>query len=316
MALDPFGLAAAIGGKTKQTPIYANLDAQKALNESAARQGIFGSTTRPAAIADYTALLKAATPANEAVSKERTDWFHNVLSKADSYDPFLTSIKPSADYLFQKAADIAPASLSLTRLGDNQNRINLGLSPGGQSSAADRARMSAVGGILTNTFGQVLPTVTNWAQLDANERNNQFLRSIGALEGLTLEPDRLAGRALLPAQAEAAGYTQDVGNLGQLIGASTGNIQGYQAEPNIWARLGTAAEEEQTNMQTMLGTAASMYGSMYGGGGRGGMYSQPNTGGTARPTGPSLQHYMGPTAWNPGYQTNPNLPYGGNFDIA
>lgn len=278
--LGPGGLAEIFGGKTTTTPLYANLDTQKGLNEAAARQRAFGATTRPAAIADFARLLSESTPQAQKVSDESYKWFRDTISGAQSYNPFETSVRPAADYGFGKLSELMEYIPSLTRRANNQNAMNLGLAPGAKSSAVDRAQFSNYGAVSNQGLGSILQWVNQASQLDANERNNQYFRAVDALQGLRAEPDRLAYRALLPANVEAAGYATDTGNLAGLVDASARNIQGYESEDNWARRLGQAEAQEMANMQSMVGQVASIASSMYGGGGGGGGMYGGGGGGT------------------------------------
>lgn len=309
-------IANALGGKTELDPIYGTEYGAGAINEWIKRLSDFNATTRPAAIGKYAANLDAATGENQAISKELSDWYRSTIAKAGSYDPFATSVRPAADYAFTKLNELSQNIPSLTRRANNQNAINLGLAPGARSSAVDRAQFSNMAQLQQNSLASLLPWISQSAQLDAAERNNQFLRSIGAIQGLAAEPDRLAARALLPMNVEAAGYQQDIPNLAALIQAANANIKGYQAQPNIWARLGTADKELMDQIGQIAGIAGSVLGGATGLGSIGSLFGGGNTGGKATPTGQGVTQYMGSTPWNPGYQTNPYLPYGANYDIG
>lgn len=285
-------------GKTEQDPVYGSEYGAGELNEWMKSLSDFNSTTRKAAISDYASRLNAATPANEAASAEKMKFFRDTISNAGSYNPFETSVRPAADYAFGKLNEFSQFIPSLTRRMNNQNAISLGLAPGGRSSAVDRAQYSGAAQAWNQGLGTILPAITQWSQLDDAARRDQFARSVFANESLGLEPDRLAGRALLPMNVEAAGYSQDIPNLAALIQSANSNIQGYTPHPNTLAKMGMADQALVDNVSQWAGVYGSLYGSgtggMYGGGGGGG-----GSGGAAIPTGPAP--YGTTIKWNSGY---------------
>lgn len=287
MGLGPLELGAALFGKTTTSPKYGTEYGAGAVNEWIKRLSDFNATTRPAAIAKYSSNLDASTGENQAVSSELSAFYRDIMGKAGTYDPFTTSVRPAADYAFTKLGELSQNIPSLTRRANNQNAINLGLSPGARSSAVDRAQFSNMAQLQQNSLASLLPWITQSAQLDDAARRDQFLRAISASEALKMEPDRLAGRALLPMNVEAAGYTQDIPNLAALIATANANIQGWESKDNTWARLGAAEADEKAQIQSMVGQAMQAVASIYGGGAGGaigGMFGGGGTGGTATPT--------------------------------
>lgn len=316
----PGGIANIFAGKEELKQIYGNVEAQKLLNEQAARQRVFGSTTRPAALASFASALTANTPKAQAVSDEASNWFRTLTANNAAYKPFEDTIRPVADYGFGKVGEIAQYIPSLTRRANNQNAMNLGLAPGARSSAVDRAQYSNAGQVYSNLLGSILPWISQNATLSANERSNAQLSGLAGIEGLKNEVDRIAYRALEPANVEAASYWQDTANTQALIDAARGNIQGYELEQNLPARINSAEQASFEQMRGLVQEGMSMYSSMYGGGGGGGgMYGGGGggggTGGTAVPSG-DLKRYMGNIPWNAGYQVPSTYPQGINFGFA
>lgn len=309
--LTPAGLLDLGLGKTEIITDYYNTEVAKALNEQAARQRVFGSTTRPAANAQFAANIAANTPKAQAVSDEASTWFRNLTASNAAYKPFEDTIKPIADYGFARLGDIAQYIPSLTRKANNQNALNLGLAPGARSSAVDRAQYSNTGAV----FEKMLPSILNWATqnatLSANERSNAQLAGLSGIEGLKNEVDAIAYRGLMPLNIEAAGYAQDAENFARTAAASQANVAGYREEDNLVRRTAQAEYNDIERLKEAGDKAMSMYSSMYGGGGGGGgagMYG--GSGGTAMPSstpsaGTSLQ-------WRGGYQMpGGSDPYGG-----
>ncbi len=272
-------------GKTEQDPVYGSEYGAGALNEWMKRLSDFNSTTRKAAIADYGSRLNAATPANEAASAERMKFFRDIIQGANSYDPFTTSVRPAADYAFTKLNELSQNIPSLTRRANNQNALNLGLAPGARSSAVDRAQFSNMAQLQQNSLATLMPWVTQSAQLDDAARRDQFVRALYANEGLATEPDRLAGRALLPMNVEAAGYQQDIPGLLALIQGANQNIQGYIPKPDTLAKFGMADQAFTDNIGQWAGILGSVAGSATGLGSLGSLFGGGSKGGAAVPTG-------------------------------
>lgn len=218
----------------------------------------------------YAQRLTDSTPEANRISDLRTGYLERGIADTENYDAFNQLYRPLGDYLFGQMNAVAPAAVGLTKGADDARRIGLGIRPGGYSSYVDAARTRDIGDILSRNFSDVLRTIgTDTSRLLAS-RAGERATGLGLLDTLSAEPDRLAARELLPAYAAQEFQGGDIEAAQALINAYKSNVAGFKHIPSLAGRVAEGLGGVNSSLWEAAGNAASIYGSMYGGGAMGG----------------------------------------------
>lgn len=237
-----------------------------------------GAKTALAQLPDYLRNYRRAmarnAPALGAATTDYSNALRNILNRPSN----MSELTGLGDYLFGKVQQVPNRVIDYFGNTGDVNNMARGLYPGAQGQPSTYRDVTR-GGIATRAALEANRSALGALQSLFPSQQAASLARDAALQGIL--PAIQAGyqgleqRALAPWQA----YLGGLGNLqGFGIGQNAlrgGNLQGFRPDRNAWARISDASQQSANNFSQILDwaqQAASIYGSVLGGGmGGGGM---------------------------------------------
>lgn len=272
MALD-FGLGGFLSafGKTKQTPQWYNSGVTKNLDTLA---GAYGADNDVAmkALGAYGTANDARIANTKRLAGMAEQDYSNLFKSSQTYDPL-------ASYERLRSGNLASLKDFSGALADQGRRqeslamqsLGLGARPSGsyeKALVADR---------VSRNTAPVLNTIYGNLGQDTGVVGNQQTQNLSNLASLinarTATADYGAGLELNPANALMALRDAQIGQQGNIAGATRANLSGYSYTPNTLAKVGNAITAAGQGMSEGVGQLASIAGSVMGLGGAGGIAS-------------------------------------------
>ncbi len=215
----------------------------------------------------YAAGIAAGTPEAQRFANLDKDTIGKLIDQSVGYDPAST-------YNAIRDADLASLDKQFGNLvnygsaTDKANAAALGL--GGRASAGSFGRIQDqvraarnLSPILNTIYGNL---GSNYSRV-ATDRYNNMLNTLGLMSERAGIQDRMAGRALLPAQARTENLINEIAGLKGLSDVFNQNIAGYRENVSGLGRWANAGRAVDDSLNSALDIVLSLFG---GGGGMGG----------------------------------------------
>lgn len=254
--------------------------------------------TSKEAYGNYETALNAATPQAQKLSDEDIGNYTRMIGGGLDYNPAASRKDALADFMgawggaLQQTGDVTTRGVKLAaaRLGQ-----------GGTDTLYNQlGRTNALGNLAFPAFQTAISQVNPATALEADNRFRNVLSNVQLMDKRSVIPDRLANRALMPAQASASLLGGELALARDLGAGSKENIAGWKQEKSKWEDfLGSQGEGLDQGADFAL-DAAKTYLSMYTGGLGGG------GGGAKAPSGPPQGSPPAGYSWS-----SPNFGYAG-----
>lgn len=257
------------------------------------------------ATAQYSQALKAATPQAQEISNMDVADLGSLIRGSLNYDPV-------ASYERIREGNLGALNAQAANLADYGSRGDkLALAARGYGGRGDGAyerilRQDRISRNIAPVIGGIFNNLGQDSSIAENNRFRNLLSYLQLMRERSGVPDRLAERALYPAEAQASLLGREIAIAGGLGQASRNNSAGFQLKKNKWKNFfeqtGSGIDEAaDTAIQAaMTYYGGGMAGGMMGGGGGGGM----STGGIAR--GAAMSGAMGQSSPSNYWTLSPN----------